>query len=80
MQAFARYPYAVPVLVFSEDRELSGFFVTRRVSEGRKREDVASDVTPSLAYASGCDCYEKRNFKKGGGLLSTPAVSPYRVS
>jgi hypothetical protein len=27
------------------------------------REDVASDVTPSLAYASGCDCYENRNFK-----------------
>jgi hypothetical protein len=45
------------------DRELSGFFITRRVSEGRTREDIASDITPSLAYASGCDCYEKRNFK-----------------
>ena len=30
-------------------------FTSRRVSEGRKREDVASDVTPSLAYASGWD-------------------------
>jgi hypothetical protein len=27
------------------------------------REDVASDVTPSLAYASGCDYCENRNFK-----------------
>ena len=27
------------------------------------REDVASDVTSFLAYASGWDCYEKRNFK-----------------
>jgi hypothetical protein len=49
------------------------------------REDVASDVTPSLAYASGCDycenrnfktyasgcdCYEKRNFKKLGSRCS----------
>jgi len=43
--------------------DLSGIIPTRHVSEGRMREDVASDVTPSLAYASGCDCYENRNFK-----------------
>ena len=47
----------------SQDREWSGFFATRRVNEGRKREDVASYVTSSLAYASGCDCYEKRKFE-----------------
>ena len=28
-------------------------FITRRVSEGRMREDAASDACPSLAYASG---------------------------
>jgi hypothetical protein len=27
------------------------------------REDLHGDVTRSLAYASGWDCYEKRNFK-----------------
>jgi hypothetical protein len=51
-----------PVQAFN-DCELPGFFITRRVSEGQMREDVASDVTPSLAYASGCDYCEKRNFK-----------------
>ena len=47
----------------SLDRELSGFSITRRVSEGRMGEDVASDVTSSLADASGWDCYEKRTFE-----------------
>jgi hypothetical protein len=32
-----------------------------RVSEGRTREDVASDITHSLAYASGCDRPENCN-------------------
>jgi hypothetical protein len=36
---------------------------TRRVSEGHKRENVASDESPSLTYVSGCDYIEKRDFK-----------------
>jgi hypothetical protein len=59
---------------------LPGFFITRRVSEGRMREDIASDVTSSLAYASGCDWCEDRNFKArergaGDGLAHTPFSS-----
>ena len=46
---------AIFTLQAAKDRELPGFFATRRVSEGRMREHVASDVTPSLAYASGWD-------------------------
>ena len=33
------------------------------MSEGRTREDVASDVSPSLTYVSGCDYIEKRNLR-----------------
>jgi hypothetical protein len=37
--------------------------ITRRVSEGRRREDLKSVVTSSLTYVSGCDRTKKRNFK-----------------
>ncbi|MFN9852541.1 MAG: hypothetical protein ACK57P_12070 [Planctomycetota bacterium] len=37
--------------------------MTRRVSEGRLRDDVAGDVSPSLAYASGSDHSEMRNLQ-----------------
>jgi hypothetical protein len=42
---------------------LPGIIPTRRVSEGQMREDLKSDATSSLAYASGCDCCEMRNFQ-----------------
>ncbi|MFN9712929.1 MAG: hypothetical protein ACK57G_03890 [Planctomycetota bacterium] len=41
----------------------SGIIMTRRVSEGRLRDDVAGDVSPSLAYASGSDHSEMRNLQ-----------------
>jgi len=37
---------------------------TRRVSEGRTRQDVSSDITSSLAYASGWVYIKKRNFRR----------------
>jgi hypothetical protein len=59
---------------------LLGMITTRRVSEGRMREDVASDVTPSLAYASGCDCYENRNFRRQRGeLTASPRSDPWTL-
>lgn len=39
----------------AKDRELSGFFETRRVSEGQTREDLNGEATPSLTYVSGWD-------------------------
>jgi hypothetical protein len=43
------------LVVMASSQFLPGMIITRRVTEGRMREHVASDITPSLAYASGCD-------------------------
>jgi hypothetical protein len=61
----------------SETMGLYEVIITRRMSEGRKREDVASDVNPSLAYASGWDIHKKRNFKVYDSIYSS-SIAPKR--
>ncbi len=55
LPSLTRFEVALSAVAIASSQFLPGIIITRRVSEGRMREDVASDVTPSLAYASGCD-------------------------
>jgi hypothetical protein len=45
-----------------------GIITTRRANEGYTRGDVASDVSLSLTYVSGCDYIENRSLKLSLGF------------
>ena len=49
------------------------------MSEGRARTDVASDVSLSLTYVSGCDYIENRNFKTYVSGLDRRELMEFRI-
>ncbi|MBU6175632.1 MAG: hypothetical protein KGQ60_17620 [Planctomycetes bacterium] len=53
LQGASRFPEQSSELELLLSRRAAKIITTRRVSEGHKRESVASDVSPSLTYVLG---------------------------